>query len=67
MTTKEIVLFNKIFRHTGIRNYWISEYGDIVNMNIKPYKIMKQDTTNSGHKRIALKVEAGIEKKFFCP
>ena len=62
---KEIILFNVRFRPTKIRNYWVSEYGDIVNMDNKPYKKMKQMVTNDGHNRIDLKIAPNKPKKFY--
>lgn len=63
---KEITLFNVRFRPTNIRNYWVSEYGDIVNMDNKPYKKMKQMVTNDGHNRIDLKIAPNKPKKILC-
>lgn len=59
-----INMFNKQFKKTKISNYWISEDGDIINMNKKNPKIMKQETSWDGHKRIEL-YENGKGKKYF--
>ena len=59
-----IHMFNKEFKKTKISNYWISEDGDIINMNQKHPKIMKQQTSLDGHKRIEL-YENGKSKKYF--
>ena len=59
----ELILDNKRFRPTGIRNYWVSEYGDIINMDTN--KFLKPFTCHFGHKRIELKIAPGVPKKFF--
>ena len=58
-----IIMFNKTFKKTKISNYWISEDGDIINMNKKHPKIMKHETTRDGYKRIEL-YENGKSKKY---
>ena len=55
-------MFNKNFKKTKISNYWISEDGDVINLNQNNPKIMKQQTMKSGHKRIEL-YENGKSKK----
>ena len=60
----EIYMFNKTFKKTSIGNYWISKDGEIINMNQKNPKILKQQTTWDGHKRIEL-YENGSSKKYY--
>lgn len=61
----EKIIYNMKFRPTGIRNYWVSEKGDVINLDFKNPKIMKQDLTNvGGYARVELKVEKGSPKKF---
>lgn len=55
----------RVYKPTGIRNYWISDHGDIINNDCKDRIIMKQMTTNDGHKRIQLMSEYGIAKKYY--
>lgn len=54
------------FRKIGIRNYWISECGDVINIkkNGEIY-FMKPTLTNDMHLRIELKTDKGKSKKFF--
>ena len=59
-------IINEIrFRPTGINEYWVSEYGDIINMKNKNLKYMKPMITRDGHKRIELKLGDGKAKKFY--
>ena len=60
---KEILYNNKVYKHTGIRFYYISEEGEIISYyNGKP-KIIKP-FLNKGYHRIELKYEVGKAKKF---
>ena len=53
-------IINEIrFRPTKINEYWVSEYGDIINMKNKNLKYMKPMITRDGHKRIELKLGDG--------
>ena len=54
------------FRKIGIRNYWVSECGDVVNIksNGEIY-FMKPNLTRDGHLRIELIIKKGKAKKFF--
>nr|DAG17491.1 MAG TPA: homing endonuclease [Bacteriophage sp.] len=61
----EKVIFNKRFRPIGIRNYWVSEFGDIINLDNKPCKIMRQTITKDNHCRIELKISPNKGKKFY--
>lgn len=51
------------FKHTGIRNYFISEYGDILNKDNGI--ILKPFVTKDNHLRIELKIAPNKPKKFF--
>ena len=31
---KEKIINNERYRHTGLANYWVSEYGNIINFNM---------------------------------
>lgn len=61
---QEEIINNIRFRPTGIRNYWISENGDIINRDNKD-ALLKPFVTNDNHLRIELKVAPGVPKKFF--
>lgn len=52
---QEEIINNIRFRPTGIRNYWISENGDIINRDNKD-ALLKPFVTNDNHLRIELKV-----------
>ncbi|MGL4449867.1 MAG: HNH endonuclease signature motif containing protein [Sarcina sp.] len=54
---------NLEFKYTGIRNYWISENGDILNKDNG--KTLKPMITKDGYSRIELKIEKGVPKKFY--
>ena len=60
---EELIIDYKRFRPTNIQNYWVSEFGDIINLNTNKYLI--PFITNDGHKRIELKIRKGVPKKFF--
>lgn len=59
------IINNTIFKKTRINNYWVSENGDIINMNNKTLKIMKPMKTEDNHLRIELKIGDGTAKKFY--
>lgn len=61
----EFNLDGTVFRYTGIRNYFISEYGDVISISKKgKIKFLKNSITHDGYARIALKYEKGKEKKY---
>lgn len=65
LNIEEKIINNIRFRYTEIQNYWISEYGDIINLSNYNGKYMKQFITKDGHKRIELKIAKGIPQKFY--
>ena len=65
ITWNEIYLHNMIFRYTGIRNYWISEYGHVINRDISDDKILTPFITNDNHLRIELKIASRYWKEIF--
>lgn len=62
---EEKFLNNERYRHTGIANYWVSEYGNVINFNNYPLKIMKPFITNDFHLKITLSLRNGKTKKMF--
>lgn len=50
------------YRHTKIRDYWISEYGDVYNVSTN--RFLKASIGENGYKRIELKIAPGKPKKF---
>lgn len=60
---KEILYNNKIYKHTGIRFYYISEEGEIISNYRGNPKVITPFVTE-GYLRIELKYEAGKAKKF---
>lgn len=62
---KEIMIDLQRFRPTGIRNYWVSEFGYIVNLDSKNLQMMTPQITKDGHLRIELYREPGVSKKYF--
>lgn len=57
------IINNRLFKHTGIRNYWISECGDVVNLD-NGYTYMKHSIQKNGYHRIELKIKKGVGRKF---
>ena len=53
------------FRYTGIRNYYISECGDVASVTNNKILLMKPTMTKDNHLRIELKIKKGKAKKFF--
>lgn len=62
---KEMKFAGVRVRPTGIRNYWVSECGDVFNYVDGELRLMKYFYTKDGHTRIELKIEKGVSKKFF--
>lgn len=62
---EEKFINNEKYRYTGIANYWISEYGNVINFNNYPLKIMKPFITNDFHLKITLSLGDGRTKKMF--
>ena len=60
----EIIIDLQRFRPTGIRNYWISEFGYVVNLDSKELRMMTPQITKDGHFRIELYSEPGVSKKY---
>ena len=62
---KAITIDGTLFRYTNIRNYYISEYGQVISISKKgKVKFLKNSITHDGYARIALKYEKGKEKKY---
>ena len=61
---EEKIINNERYRHAGLANYWVSEYGNVINFNNYPLKIMKPFITNDFHLRIELNFD-GKRRKFY--
>lgn len=61
---REIFHEGKIYKYTGIRFYYISEFGEILSDFNNKRKIMRPFVTSDGYLRIELKYKPGKAKKY---
>lgn len=62
---EEKFLNNERYKHTGIANYWVSEYGNVINFDKYPLRFKKPFITNDFHLKITLSLGNSKTKKMF--